>query len=166
MYVGVATCYAWSTYMYVSCTTTYMYYLSQHLYLHYYYYLTRMHNIGFTPRPTLRGRASLYDLIKTTTSTRTHTTDTDPLSATAAATATPTATAKLVEAQPDLIASTVPLPSSPQQQHHHRRLSLPPATSPVPERPPQSIQQLHINVRMVPVSFHLRKTRSYCVGRC
>jgi len=133
--------------------------LSQHLYLQ---YLTRMHNIGFTPRPTLRGRASLYDLIKTTASTRTRTADTDQSSAPTTA----TATAKLVEARPELIASTVPLPSSPQQQQQHRRLSRPPTASPVPEEPPQSIQQLQTNVRMVPVSSHPRKIRSYCWGGC
>lgn len=112
------------------------------------YYCSLMHNIGFTPRPRLRGRTSFYDLIKSTASTAPNTataTDRDQSSA---------ATAKLVEERPELIASTIPLPTSPIIQR--RELPQPQSTSSIPEEAPQATEYLEKEANMVPVSFIAR----------
>lgn len=68
-----------------------------------------MHSIGLSSkRPRLKGRPSLYDLVRASSLNG------DPL---------PVATAKLVDTHPDKIASAVPLPASPQQQRKLQRHS-------------------------------------------
>ncbi|KFY32010.1 hypothetical protein V493_00602 [Pseudogymnoascus sp. VKM F-4281 (FW-2241)] len=84
-----------------------------------------MHNVGFTPRPRLRGRPSFYDLIKSSVATTT-----TPRAVDIAADSLPTVNPRLHTELHDLIASTIPLPTSPTQQRHR---SLPQSTSSIPE---------------------------------
>ena len=101
-----------------------------------------MHSIGLSSRPRLKGRPSLYDLVRATTTTAPKVDSTDR---------SPVATAKLVDTHPELIASAVPLPASPQQQrrfpyhHHHRQSSSQPSELPQPANIPKA------NITMAPV---------------
>src|SRR5258706_10935948 len=95
-----------------------------------------MQVLGLTPRPTLKGRASFYDLVKKR--------NIDQLSA---------ATAKLAEGQPELVAFKVPLPLSPTRQQENLVSPPPtPALAVLPELP-EALEEQQPTVKMAPVSF-------------
>ncbi|OBT68894.1 V-type ATPase, A subunit [Pseudogymnoascus sp. 23342-1-I1] len=81
-----------------------------------------MHNVGFTPRPRLRGRPSFYDLIKSSAATTPR--------PDFAVDSLPGVNPRLHKELHDLIASTIPLPTSPTHQRHR---SLPQSTSSISE---------------------------------
>ncbi|KFX96009.1 hypothetical protein V490_03559 [Pseudogymnoascus sp. VKM F-3557] len=81
-----------------------------------------MHSVGFTPRPRLRGRPSFYDLIRSSVAL--------PQRVDVAADSLPVVNPRLHKELDDLIASTVPLPTSPTHQRHR---SLPQSTSSISE---------------------------------
>ncbi len=94
-----------------------------------------MHHVGFSQRPTLKGRPSLLHLIRATTAPKV---DVEPL---------PFKTARLVEEHPELIASAVPLPTSPQQS---RKFLDPPPTSSHVQELSQPINNPKSTVNMAP----------------
>ncbi|KFZ00588.1 hypothetical protein V501_10610 [Pseudogymnoascus sp. VKM F-4519 (FW-2642)] len=101
-----------------------------------------MHNVGFTPRPRLRGRPSFYDLIKSSAAT----TPRPDL----AADSFPVVNPRLHKELHDLIASTIPLPTSPTHQRHR---SLPQSTSSIPEEVaplPEPVTLPHTDITMGP----------------
>lgn len=102
----------------------------------------RMHNVGFTPRPRLRGRPSFYDLIKSTAATV-------PQGATATD-SLPVVRTSLPKELHHFVASSVPLPTSPTQPHH----SLLKSTNLISEAPYsiEHTEPFHIEATMASVS--------------
>lgn len=104
-----------------------------------------MHSVGFTPRPRLRGRPSFYDLIRSSVAI--------PQRVDVAADSLPVVNPRLHKELDDLIASTVPLPTSPTHQRHR---SLPQSTSSISEEVAPLTEHTtpsHTEITMAPVSI-------------